>query len=90
MHGGAGDVLGRVELARLERGDHRVGVVEHAEHDLVDRRPAAPVVRVGLEARELALLELLEHERAGADAVLGVVACALVCSNLPQMCFGRM
>jgi len=53
----ARDVEGRVELAALERGDHRVGVVELAQDDAVDRRPAAVEVRVGLEARELALLE---------------------------------
>ena len=57
----------------LQRRDHRVGVVEVADHDLVERRLAAPVVRVRLEAGELALLELVERERAGADAVLAVV-----------------
>ena len=68
-----GDVPGRVELTGLERGDHRVGVVELAHHDRVHGRLATPIVGVGLEARELALLELLEHEGPRAHAVLPLV-----------------
>ena len=35
-------VVGGVDLTALERGDHRVGVVEEAEDDLVDRAACRP------------------------------------------------
>ena len=62
-----------VDLTAAQRRDHRVRVVEVADHDRGERRLAAPVVRVGLEARELALLELGQRVGARADAVLPVV-----------------
>jgi hypothetical protein len=49
-----------------------------SEHDLVDRRRAAPVVLVGDHAPVLALLPLGEREGARADAVEGVVLRDLV------------
>ena len=52
----AGIVVRGVDLALLERRDHRVGVVEEPEDDLVDLRLAAPVARVGLHPPELAAL----------------------------------
>ena len=67
------DVERRVDLALLERGDHRVRVVEDAEDDLVVLRPPAPVALVRDVAPELAGLVLGEDERPRADAVEAVV-----------------
>ena len=62
-----------IDLTAAQRRDHRLRVVEVADHDRGERPLAAPVVRVRLEARELALLELGQVVGARADAVLPVV-----------------
>ena len=62
-----GDDVDRVDLVRLERGDHGVVVREHPQAELVDLRLRAPVGGLPLEESDLVLLVLDERERAGAD-----------------------
>ena len=71
LHGVGGDPVGGVELARLQGGHHRLRVGEEAEDHGVDGDRAAPVVRVGGEAEELARPVLVEHERTAAHPVIG-------------------
>ena len=73
-----GDVVGGVDLALFQRGDHGVGVGEHPEDDPVDRRLAAPVVGVGLHGPVLAPAQLGQGVGAGADAVGRLVGPELV------------
>ena len=68
-----GHQVSGVDLAALQRGDHRVAVTEHSEDDLVDGGLALPVVRVGHHRPLLVGLAFLERERAGADAIERVV-----------------
>ncbi len=72
------NVVRDVDLAALQCGHHRVGVVEDPEDDLVDLWRPAPVARVRLHRPELPALRLLEDERAGADVVDPVVLLDLV------------
>ena len=67
LHRGRGHDLDRVEVVRLQRGDHRVVVRELLQPELVDLRLRAPVGVVALEDRDVVLLELDEVERAGPD-----------------------
>ena len=75
--------LDEVDLAGAQRGDHGVRVVVLADDHLVERGLALPVVLVGLEARELALLVLVERERARADVGLPVELRRPFLSNSP-------
>ena len=60
-----------VELARLE-GEIAARIRRDvAVHDLVEHRRAAEILLVGDEAHELLRLIFGEHERAGADRLLG-------------------
>ena len=62
-----GDVEGDIRLAGLDLGDAAGGVGHEFEHHRLERRLAAPVVRVGLQPQERVALEFLDHVRAGAD-----------------------
>src|SRR5262249_14298589 len=67
LHRGRGHGFDRVEVVRLQRGDHRVVVRELLQPELVDLRLGAPVRVVLLEDRDVVLLELDEGEWAGSD-----------------------
>ena len=73
-HLGERHLVDRVHLTREQRVDARRVVRELDQHELVDRRLVAPVVRERHELGLLARLEADELPRAGADRLLRVVA----------------
>ena len=64
------DVEGEVGAAALDFGDARRRIGDELEHDGLEGRRVAPIVRIGLQAHEGAALELVHHVGAGAHRLL--------------------
>ena len=62
---------GAVDLARLQRREHGLGVLDHDQRQLVHQRLAQPVILVGDEVVIFIGLEIDELERPGADGNAG-------------------